>query len=201
VSRSDQATPETDGLPRFERPNQEHALRLARALIERGERIDMQELANALGIGRTTLYRWVGDREHLVETVFARLTTELFDVCAKHAQGKGLDRAIDTIRRFMVMTAGFEPLREFAQREPTLALRILISRDGAVQASIRAGVTKALETNLPDRAGEFAPETIDVLVQLGAALEWTPIVIGDEPEIERALQVGRAVLEANLALR
>src|SRR3954454_15443128 len=93
--------PPNGGLPRLERPSQAHALRFARALVERGERLDMQELAASLGVGRTTLYRWVGDREHLIADVFAQLTDELFVLCAEEARGRGLDRAIDTIRRFM----------------------------------------------------------------------------------------------------
>src|SRR5262245_30239601 len=52
--------------PRFERPTREHALQLARETFQRGERVDMQTLATQLGVVRSTLYRWVGDREQLL---------------------------------------------------------------------------------------------------------------------------------------
>lgn len=186
-------------LPHLERATREHALRFARLQFEQGERVDMQTLATALGVGRTTLYRWVGDREQLIAELFADLTEELFAAIAAEAVGTGLDRAFDEIRRFMVLTAGFAPLREFAQREPALALRILVSPHGVVHDRIRAGVTAALESNLPARQLPIPSDVIDVLVQVGAGLQWTPIAIGDPPDIERALHLGRTVLDAHLA--
>jgi AcrR family transcriptional regulator len=183
-------------LPQLERATPEHALRFARLQFEQGERIDMQTLAGALGVGRTTLYRWVGDREQLITELFARLTDELWAAIDAEPRPAGIDGALETIRRFMTLTAGFAPLREFAQREPTLALRILVSPRSPVQDRIRAGVTAALERSLPPEQLPIPPDVIDVLVQVGAGLQWTPIVIGDPPDIERALELGRAVLDS-----
>ncbi|MFL6023095.1 MAG: QsdR family transcriptional regulator [Marmoricola sp.] len=189
-------TTSTD-LPRLERATREHALRYARAQFERGERVDMGTLAEELSVGRTTLYRWVGDREQLIAELFAGLTDEIFaDINA--SAGGGVDGAFESIRRFMTVTAGFEPLRDFAQREPALALRILTSPRGLVQERIRAGVLRALELNLAPQRNAIPADVIDVLVQVGANLQWTPIVIGDEPEIDHALQLGRTVLEKYL---
>jgi len=190
-------TTSTD-LPRLERATREHALRYARAQFERGERVDMQTLAAELGVGRTTLYRWFGDREQLVSELFAGLTDEIFAGINTGPGGGGIDAALDSIRRFMTVTSGFEPLRDFAQREPALALRILVSPHGLVQRRIRAGVTDALESQLPSSAAPLPPDVIDVLVQVGANLQWTPIVIGDPPDIERALELGRSVLATHL---
>ncbi len=184
-------------LPHLERATREHALRFARMQFEQGERVDMQTLATALGVGRTTLYRWVGDREQLIAELFAALTDELFAGIAEETTGSGIDGALEQIRRFMVLTASFEPLRDFAQREPALALRILVSPHGIVQDRIRAGVTAALEANLPASQLPIPNDLIDVLVQVGAGLQWTPIVIGDPPDIDRALHLGRTVLDAH----
>lgn len=166
--------------------------------FERGDRIDMQTLANALGVGRTTLYRWVGDREQLIAELFAGLTDELWAAVSGQESGSGIDGALAAIRRFMTVTSGFGPLCDFAQREPTVALRILVSPHGLVQDRIRAGVTAALERNLPATQLPIPADVIDVLVQVGAGLEWIPIVVGDPPDIERALQLGRTVLESHL---
>jgi AcrR family transcriptional regulator len=192
----------TAPLPHLERATREHALRFARLQFERGDRVDMQTLAAALGVGRTTLYRWVGDREQLIAELFAGLTEELFDAIiedpAGPAAGGGIDGALAAIRRFMTVTAAFEPLRDFAEREPAVALRILVSPRGVVQDRIRAGVVRALEKHLPARQLPIPADVIDVLVQVGAGLQWTPIVIGDPPDIERALHLGRTVLETHL---
>lgn len=183
-------------LPQLERATREHALRYARIQFEQGDRIDMQTLAAALGVGRTTLYRWVGDRELLIAELFATITDELWAAINGEPARPGVDGALVAIRQFMNVTAGFGPLRDFAQREPTIALRILVSPHGVVQDRIRAGVTAALERSLPPRELPIPRDVIDVLVQVGAGLQWTPIVIGDPPDIERALELGRAVLES-----
>jgi AcrR family transcriptional regulator len=185
-------------LPQLERATPDHALRFARLQFERGDRIDMRTLAAALGVGRTTLYRWVGDREQLIEALLAGLTDELWAEIETERRGSGIDAALRTIGRFMTVTAGFEPLREFARREPTLALRILVSPHSAVQDRVRAGVLRALERSLRPDQLPIPMDVIDVLVQVGAGLQWTPIVIGDPPDIDRALELGRAVLESQL---
>src|SRR5215216_5723998 len=169
-------------LPQFQRPNRGHALERARTLFLRGERVDMGTLSSALGIGRTTLYRWVGDRERLMGDVLAELIDRTWDRVIDEAEGKGDERAMDAGRRFMELTANFPPLRQFAEREPQLALRVLLAPDGVVADRIRAGFQRALEVN----GVQVDPELVDIAVQAGTALEWTPIAIGGEPEIERA---------------
>jgi hypothetical protein len=68
-----------------------------------------------------------------------------------------------------------------------------------VQDRIRAGVIASLEAALPPKQLPIPAAVIDVLVQVGAGLQWTPIVIGDPPDIDRALHLGRTVLESHLA--
>ena len=57
----------------FRRPTRDDAIALARDRFLGGERVEMGALAAELGIGRTTLYRWVGEREDLIEEVLAGL--------------------------------------------------------------------------------------------------------------------------------
>jgi AcrR family transcriptional regulator len=183
-------------LRQFQRPNRGHALEHARTLFLRGERVDMGTLSSALGIGRTTLYRWVGDRERLMGDVLAELIDRTWDRVIDEAEGKGDERAMDAGRRFMELTANFPPLRQFAEREPQLALRVLLAPDGVVADRIRAGFQRALEVNGVD----VDPELVDIAVQAGTALEWTPIAIGGEPEIERAGRLIRGLFEADSAV-
>ncbi len=174
----------------IERPTRAHALRVATELFVSGQRVDMTTLSRALGIGRTTLHRWVGDREQLLGEVLANLTDDTWDVVAGQAAGEGAERAIDTIRRFMEATAAFVPLRTFAERESQLALRVLCSPDSPVPVRIGQGIRRAFAANVP--AGDIpGPELLDVMVQVGTTLEWTPIVIGEPPAIPRAVEMLR----------
>lgn len=181
--------------PRFQRPNRGHALEIARELFLHGERVDMNTLCATMGIGRSTLYRWVGDREQLLGTVLAELTDLAWDHVIEHAEGTGRERAMDAGRRYMELTATFSPMRRFAEREPQLALRVLLAPEGAVAARIRAGFERALRTYDPDNPVD--PEIIDIAVQAGTALEWAPILIGGEPEIERAGLLIRSLFDAS----
>lgn len=173
--------------PRFVRPTREHALEIAREMFERGERLDMQTLSAALGIGRTTLYRWVGDRERLIGEVLAAMTDIAWDTVIQEAEGEGDLRALDASRRFMLLTSTYPPLRQFAEREPQLALRILLAPDGAVAQRIRAGVRRAMSEFSPDEPVD--EEYVEIAVQIGTALEWAPIAVGSDPDIERATRL------------
>jgi AcrR family transcriptional regulator len=176
------------------RPSREHAIEQAIETFMRGERIDMQTLASELGVGRTTLYRWVGDRELLLGEVLAILSRRTWDLVAAEPRPEGTDGALHVIRRFMEVTAAFPPLRGFAEREPGPALRVLMAEDGAVAEVLREGTSRAY-AEVPEESRP-EPELVDVLVQIGTALEWAPIVAGQEPPIGRALEMMRTVIES-----
>jgi len=181
-------------LPKLERPTPKHAVEFAQRLFLQGERVELNALVEALGIGRTTLYRWVGDRERLMGLVLADMIDIGWDQALDSAEGEGLERAMHAGRRFMEITATFPPVRQFAEREPQLALRVLLAPDGLVAERIRAGFRRALQENGED----VNDELIDIAVQAGTALEWAPIAIGGEPEIERASRLIRSLFDATL---
>jgi AcrR family transcriptional regulator len=183
-------------LPRLERPSREHAIEYARTLFLKEERVDMHILSEALGIGRTTLYRWVGDREQLIGEVLADLIDRGWDWAIEHAEGEGREAAMHAGRLFMEITANFAPIRHFAEREPQVALRVLLASEGLVAERIRAGFTRAFEVHDP-HAADLNPELIDIAVQAGTALEWAPISIGGEPAIERAARLVRSLFQTS----
>ena len=55
------------------------------------EALDMSALANSLGVGRATLYRWVGNREDLLGTVLAEATERTYQRAIAHAASSGTD--------------------------------------------------------------------------------------------------------------
>lgn len=179
---------------RVQRPTREHAIALAQDRFVRGDRVDMVSLAEALDIGRTTLYRWVGDRDQLLGEVLARLTRYTARRVADEATGEGLERALDTIRRFMTVSSDFEPLAEFARREPDAALRILLAEHSPVTRALREFFRNTLDDNLPPPPAD--DELVEVITQLGTAMEWSPIIIGEPPAIDRALRLMRSVVDA-----
>jgi AcrR family transcriptional regulator len=183
-------------VPLFRRPTRQDALELAEAVFLNGERVDMQALASQLGVSRVTIFRWVGSREQLLEQVLDGLTSTFVATARAQAEGDGEDRVLDFVRRLMTATARFEPARRFVAREPQLALRLLLAEDGVVHQRLAEGLRHVLtDAGLaanPDQLKSF----VDVLVQVGTALEWATLAIGDEPQIERTVEIGRALLQA-----
>jgi AcrR family transcriptional regulator len=182
----------------YMRPTAEHALQVATEMFLAGERVDLVRLSARVGVGRTTMHRWVGDRERLLGRVVADLTDTGWAIVAVEAEGEGEDRAVDIVRRFMVFTSTWGPLRSFVERESQLALRILCSPDSPVPARIGAGIARAFAANVPE-VDRPSPEFVDILVQLGTAMQWTPIVVGDEAPVARAVDLLRWLRSATLA--
>jgi hypothetical protein len=75
-----------------------------------------------------------------------------------------------------------------------------MAADGAVAQALREGATRATAENVPE-ALRPEPELVEVLVQLGTALEWAPIVAGEEPAIDRAIDLMRTVVETRYRAR
>jgi AcrR family transcriptional regulator len=180
----------------FRRATREDALELARTAFLNGERVDMQHLASQLGVSRVTVFRWVGSREQLLEHVLESLTVAFVGDALARAEGRGEDRVLDAVRRMMTATVEIEPLRQFVTREPQIALRLLLAERGLVHQRLAEG----LQAVLADAGLALDPtglkSFVDVLVQVGTALQWATLSIGDEPQIERTVEIGRALLRA-----
>ncbi len=114
------------------------------------------------------------------------------------ATGNGEERVLEFVRRLMTTTVEVEPLRQFVTREPQLALRLLLAERGAVHQRLADGLQAVLADAGLSADHNQLRSFIDVLVQVGSALEWATLAIGDEPQIERTLEIGRALLRAAL---
>lgn len=178
----------------FRRPTREDAVELARARFVSGERVEMQVLAAELDIGRTTLYRWVGEREQLLEEVFAGLVDDWFAQVIPQAEGSGRERLVDVMRRFLEFAAGFDPLSEFAAREPALTMRLLLDREGMIAERSKSAIRELLAADVPDLV---VPENIiDAIEMSAASLVWANIAIGREPDIDGAIDLCETLLDA-----
>ncbi|HTU14597.1 MAG TPA: QsdR family transcriptional regulator [Solirubrobacterales bacterium] len=178
------------------RSTPEDAVRLARQHYLACERVDMQSLAAELGIGRTTLYRWVGDRESLISGMLAAMVAEVIADSVEQAEGEDLERVIDGMKRFSETSAGFRPLRHLVRTEPELGLRVMMAPGSGVSVAICDALRVQLELTRPDWAGEKAGELADVVTQIGMAYVWVNIANDSEPDIDRATRAMRLLLTA-----
>jgi AcrR family transcriptional regulator len=190
---------EGERLPVFRRARPQDALDVATATFQRDERVDMGALAAHLDISRATLYRWFGSRDQLIERLLVQLAGEFGEAARANTEGKGDERVIDFARRLMTTTVDYRPLRTFVEREPQLALRLLISARGAVHASVLEQLLAVVaETHSLEEAKALEPH-LSMVTQVGATLQWATLAVGDEPGIERAVDIVRGLLAAGRA--
>lgn len=184
------------GNAEFPKPTAQDAIDVAIATFEAGQRVDMAQIAERLGVGRSTLYRWVGDREALMDRVIDETTIKIAKSVQRRVRGKGLDRTVSAVKVYLKATTEYEPLRSLAEREPHLALHVFMNPDGVFARNTRDGLRRQLQTDLPDVA--VPDDVIEALNATNLALVWASIAGGYEPHIERAISVLRTVVSAHM---
>jgi AcrR family transcriptional regulator len=185
---------------RAPRPTPVDALALARDRWLAGERLDMGALARELGISRATLYSWVGSRERLIgEVIWSFAEAGLQQARAERRVDRGPDAIVEVFERFITLNAEFTPLRRFIEQDAALALRVLTSKDGPVQARMIAAARDLLHEQID--AGALEPaldvDTLAYLViRVAESFLYSDIITGSEPDIEQGIEVVRVLLHA-----
>lgn len=190
-------TETTEAPPAFRRPTAADAIRVAREQFLAGERIEMGALAEQLGVNRTTLYRWVGEREQLMGTLISSLIDDWLEQVRPTVSSTGVDGVLEIVRRFLELAAGYEPLTAFTHREPALALRVLTDRNGAVTRKSDATVVAILTEFLPGR--EVSGEVVRAIGLVARTLVWANIAVDQDPDIDGVVDLTRTLLEAEAA--
>jgi len=186
--------------PVIRRPRPEHGLELAQAIFLAGERVEMGALAARLDISQATIYRWFGSREQLLEQVLDRIARETLQATRSLNRGEGDARVLDFVRRVMEVTVSLEPLRAFVRREPQLALRLLLGEAGVVRRTLRDALAEIVAETRSREEALALQEDLDVLVEVGVALEWATFAIGDTPQIDHAIRIMGVMLRAHRTL-
>jgi AcrR family transcriptional regulator len=172
-------------------------LAAARRRFMQGERLDISGLAEELGVSRATAYRWAGNVEDLTGSVVASLAADTFKLALAEAEGAGIDRLIDMIRRGMrYMSTG--PYRVWLEREePETALRIVASRFGPAQRTMIRLWEELLAEEL--RCGNLElpvdPHSMAyALVRLGESFLYADLIAGEDPDVDKAVEIYKLLL-------
>jgi AcrR family transcriptional regulator len=197
MATTEPTKPRQQPMPIFRRPTPEDALDLARTAFLDKERVEIGGLAVQLSISRVTLNRWFGTRDKLIERVLVQMAEAFAAEAEAEAEGDGEERILDFLRRLMNATVSSHPLRGFVEREPQLALRLLSSERGAVHERIAQALADVVAKSYSPERAKVLRHNIDVVVRLGAALQWGTITIGEEPKTDEAVEILRNQLNAS----
>jgi AcrR family transcriptional regulator len=156
-------------------------------------RLDMRALAAALGMGRATLYRKVGNRDRLLGEVIWYLTRRaLARSLDSTGELRGSERVVAVVRHFMSFVNEQPDLRRLLEAEPETALRILTSKQGPVQR----GVVEALERLIGQEEERGAMRlSIDratlayVIVRIGEGFLYADVIADNPPDVDTAVDV------------
>jgi AcrR family transcriptional regulator len=178
------------------------ALRAARRMWLADQRIDMGALARELGIGRATLYNWVGSKDRLIAEICWSLADATLSRAREQAQGEGVDYVVDVIDRYHRELATFEPTRAFVRRDPEYALRVLACNRTPFQGRMIAAVRDLIEEQAA--AGAYAPpldpETLAyVVVRIGESFIYSDVITGEEPDLQKAVEAVGVLLRGRPA--
>lgn len=178
------------------------AFTLARKKWLEGERLDIGVLASALGVGRATLFRWVGSRELLYGEILTAEYAREFGRARKVAKGTGADLVAEIARITLTSLLNAPPLRRFIEQDPEFALRVLTSKSSPVQAhaiEVQARFLRELE-----HAGQIRPaldvDTLSfIIVRIGESFLYGDVISGREPDIGKAAAAVRILVAAEPA--
>jgi AcrR family transcriptional regulator len=172
--------------------------------IQEGRRLDMQGLADELGISRVTLFRRVGSREALLSKALWMLAQCTLDTAAARWEAERPEGALHTPgtgRHVNAIVSQSEGLRRLLDDEPALAIRVLTDPRGQVQAGTVAFVEELLRRDIE----EFGLVTLiepDVLalalVRLGESFLYSDVLAGRKPDVETANRLQRALIDGTL---
>ena len=181
-----------------EHPDAQRAFDAARETFLASRRIDMGALATSLGVDRTSLFRWVGNRDALLSEVLWSLAVPTL-VQAEHttAGTGGGARVAAILTRFVddLITADY--FRSFLRREPARALRLLTTKESQIQRRYVATADWLVRRELGETPLGGAIASADLaylLVRLSESFTYADLISGETPSSERAQVAFRLML-------
>jgi hypothetical protein len=176
------------------------ARRAARWVYE-GKRLDMQGLADELGVSRATLFRRAGCREDLLSQALWILAERTLEIASTRWQAQRPPGALHTpgtVRHVNRLVAGARGFRRLLDDEPALAIRILTDPRGRVQT----GIVACFEGLLRRDMAEFGyipliePNALAyALVRLSESFLYADVLANRQPDVATADRLQQALLE------
>ena len=108
----------------------------------------MGRLADELGVARTTLYRWTGDRDRLLADVLWAETKGVLDALAADAEGRPYPHAWMIAVGFIDVLCGAGPVRSFLRTEGQRALLALTVPSSTYRSRLFDAVTELIEKDI-----------------------------------------------------
>lgn len=165
------------------------ALSLAKSKWLAGERLDIGKLADELGVGRATVFRWVGSKEQLYGEVISAAFAQTLEWARRASTGTGAKFLTEVTHNLLRALLASKPLRTFIKHDPELAMRIVMSSSSPVEHRVVSSVRALIEGEVD--SGNLTPamdtgSLAYVIVRIAESFLYRDVISGDEPDIETA---------------
>ncbi len=198
--------------PVIRRPTAEDALDLATEAFAASERVEIAALAAQVSVAQSTIYRWFGSRERLLDQVVERYTAAEwallgFEYDASSGgvtlppglgdlHGASGDQLILGFIGASINPEVRAPLRAFLEREPQLAMRLLVGKDSAfIRLTVRM-FSALVAAAYPEEVAARVNDHAELIVQVGMAFRWATFVAGDTPDSQAVITAVTGLLAA-----
>jgi AcrR family transcriptional regulator len=172
--------------------------------IQDGRRLDMQGLADELGMSRVTLFRRAGSREALLSKALWMLTQRTLETAVARWEAERPEGQLHTPgtgRHINAIVAQSTGLRRLLDDEPALTIRVLTDPRGRVQTGIVAFVEELLRRDIEEfgLVTLIEPDALAyALVRLGESFLYADVLAARKPDVETANRLQRALVEGIL---
>jgi AcrR family transcriptional regulator len=177
---------------------------LAARWIREGRRLDMQGLADELGVSRVTLFRHAGSREELLSKALWRLTQRTLEAASARWEAERPPAELHTpgtARHINAIVSQAAGLRRLLDDEPALAMRVLTDPRGRVQGGVVAFVERLLRRDITEfgLVTVIEPDALAyALVRLGESFIYADVLAARKPDVATADRLQQALLDSVL---
>jgi AcrR family transcriptional regulator len=164
------------------RPTPAAAFERAREIIRSGEKLDMRTLARDLGVGRSTLYRWTGDRDQLLADVTWAELYGVLEHLRTTTPGSGAQLIGRVAMGFLRFLASNPALRAFFDHEGEGGLRLVMAASGPFRPRMVDAVAGMIAEEA-ERGGYEPPDDPRVLADGIVSLGERFLYHGGDPDL------------------
>ncbi len=138
-----------------ERPTPRLAFERAREYLRAERKLEMSELAEDLGVGRSTLYRWTGGRDELLaDAAWAELGDALEEL-RRSTPGSGVAYLTQVATLYLTVLTESRGLRAFFVNEGDHGIRLVTAVSGRFRPRMVAAIRQIIEAEV--ESGAYRP--------------------------------------------
>jgi AcrR family transcriptional regulator len=158
--------------------------------------VNIDGLALEMSVGRATIYRLVGSRDHLMADVLRWGSTAMLDEILERRRPHGVEDVVDTLIEYAEVLLASAPFRAFLSQHRELAFRVLYMQKAATHRFVNARrVLVAAGIVDEERDPALLDDMAFAVVRIGESMVYADLLARREPNVGLTKRLLRAALQ------